>query len=72
MAKTFDPACYDLADTFISDHPDLRGDPEQLRNALACDIQQVIEDFLWAREEDQKQEDSRAERFPQPHRPTSA
>lgn len=42
--KTYDARCYDLAALFLSDHPHL--DTTNRVEALAREIQMVIEDFL--------------------------
>lgn len=42
--QNFDPKCYDLADAFLSDHPQITS--VELCNQLAAEIQQTIEDFL--------------------------
>lgn len=39
---SYDPACYDLAAHFISDHPEL----ERLRDKLAQHIQDAIEEWI--------------------------
>lgn len=43
MPKTYDPACYDLAEQFLSDTP---YNSEANREHLARSIQQTIEDEL--------------------------
>ena len=40
----FDTKCYDLAAAFLEDEPELN--TEQIRNELAGDIQQCIEDYI--------------------------
>lgn len=44
MAKYYDQKCYELARAFLSDIPDL--DSETGRDALAKEIQTVIEDWI--------------------------
>jgi hypothetical protein len=44
MVKTYDPKCYELAEEFLSDEPELN--TEKHRDLLAKDIQQAIEDFI--------------------------
>ena len=44
MAKTYDVKCWDLAGHFLQDYPLLQ--TKQAQHALACDIQQAVEDFL--------------------------
>lgn len=46
MVKTFDSRCYDLAETFLSDVGALHLHSEARCNALAAEIQHVIEDFI--------------------------
>jgi hypothetical protein len=43
-AKTYDPACYDLAASFLSDHPEKN--TEANRDQLAALIQRTIEDDI--------------------------
>lgn len=48
MAKTYDPACYDLAEHFLQDEP-CKKDPalyERHADDLAKTIQQAIEDWF--------------------------
>lgn len=47
--NTFDSRCWDLADTFLSDVPQIHTHGHA--DALATEIQQVIEDYI-AREMD--------------------
>ena len=42
--RTFDSKCYELAEAFLDDSPDL--DTEANRRALAAEIQDVIEGFV--------------------------
>ena len=42
--RTFDPKCYDLAVHFLADHPEK--DTPNVRDYLASEIQQAIEDCL--------------------------
>lgn len=47
MAKTYDPNCYELAESFLSDEPGLNTDAARI--TLAIEIQQCIEreiDFM--------------------------
>jgi hypothetical protein len=44
MADTYDNKCYELAEAFLSDEPEI--DTAKNRDQLAKDIQQVIEDFI--------------------------
>lgn len=44
MSRTFDSKCYELAEAFLADEPDL--DTEANRRALAAEIQDVIEGFI--------------------------
>ncbi len=44
MAKTYDPACLELAKKFLADEPDLN--TEKMAHMLALEIQQVIEDEI--------------------------
>jgi hypothetical protein len=44
IVKTYDPKCYELAATFLSDEPGL--DTEAARVTLACEIQERIEDEI--------------------------
>jgi hypothetical protein len=44
MAKTYDPACYALAEQFLSDEPRLN--TEAARITLAAAIQECIEDEI--------------------------
>jgi hypothetical protein len=44
MANTYDTKCYELAEAFLSDEPEI--DTEKNRDLLAKDIQQAIEDFI--------------------------
>jgi hypothetical protein len=43
-AKTYDPKCYDLAETFLSDSPEINN--EQNRCDLAAHIQTEIESWI--------------------------
>lgn len=43
-AKSYDPACYDLAASFLSDHP--KKNTEANRDQLAALIQRTIEDDI--------------------------
>lgn len=43
--KTYDPRCYELAETFLADEPDLNN--EQAKHSLALEIQQCIEDEIY-------------------------
>jgi hypothetical protein len=44
MAKTFDPACWDLAERFLADEPLLN--TEAAKTTLAAHIQEAIEDEI--------------------------
>jgi len=47
-AKTYDPACYDLAEHFMQDEP-CRNDPELYKkycDSLAKDIQSIVESWF--------------------------
>jgi hypothetical protein len=44
LVKTYDSRCYDLAEIFLSDEPDLNN--EKAKHSLALEIQQVIEDEI--------------------------
>jgi len=46
MDKTYDTHCYKLARSFLEDSDAHPGDIPMLADALAKDIQQVIEDFF--------------------------
>lgn len=49
MAKTYDPACYELAEHFLQDEP-CRSDPELYKkhcHSLALEIQQTVEDWFF-------------------------
>jgi hypothetical protein len=46
----YDQKCYDLAESFLSDEPQLN--TEENRKALAQDIQAAIEDFFFSFEKD--------------------
>ena len=58
MTKTYDVKCYELAEHFLQDHPEINSD--DLCMALAIDIQDAIETFLdWAKEKEAKDGDQR-------------
>lgn len=44
MAKTFDPKCYELAEAFLADCPDIC--TEAAKITMAQQIQQTIEDEI--------------------------
>ena len=46
MERLYDPKCYRLAERFLQDEPTLN--TEELRDALAFEIQCSIEDFIEA------------------------
>jgi hypothetical protein len=48
MVKTYDPACYELAEHFLQDEPCV-ADPDlhkKYLHSLALDIQQAVEDWF--------------------------
>lgn len=45
MAKTYDPKCFELAEAFLSDCPDINTDAAKV--TLAAEIQQCIEDEIY-------------------------
>lgn len=47
----FDPQCLDLAEVFLSDHPEIDA-TEAVKNELAQRIQNVIDDFFEEKESD--------------------
>ncbi len=52
MVKTYDPACYDLAEYFLQDEP-CSDDPALFKkhcHSLAIEIQQAVEDWCYAPE----------------------
>ncbi len=53
MAKTYDVKCYELAEHFLQDHPQIN--TVDHAKALAGDIQDAIETFLdWAKAESER------------------
>lgn len=53
MVKTYDPACFDLAQHFLADEP-CRNDPklyERHRHTLSLAIQQAVEDWFLSPDE---------------------
>lgn len=44
MTHNYDAKCYDLACHFLEDHPEINTEP--VRDALAKDIQEVIENGI--------------------------
>lgn len=45
MAATFDQKCFDLAEAFLADCPDINSDAAKV--TLAAEIQQCIEDEIY-------------------------
>jgi hypothetical protein len=45
MAKTFDPKCYELAEHFLADTPELNTDAAKV--TLAAAIQQALEEEIF-------------------------
>jgi hypothetical protein len=52
MTKSYDPACFALAEYFLRDEPSVRGDPELFTlccNDLAQEIRNTVENWLFVR-----------------------